>query len=254
MKREINKILIVDDEPNMRLTLSDIMIDEGYEVQTAASGEEAVRLCENNNYDIVLMDVRMPGIDGVEAFKAIRRHKEGVKVILMSAYTVDDLKHAALDDGAIAFLSKPLDMQKTIQLISEVKETAILVVEEDENISNPLVAKLKDEGYRVTSTKSPHNALELVEQIKFDLVFVDVNLPSMNGLDLYLAIKKITPSSIAIMITGMEDEFIEIAREAVSKNAYTFLKKPLEIDYTLELLERLTQKRASGDSRKPNSN
>lgn len=254
MKTEINKILIVDDEPNMRLTLSDIMIDEGYKTMIAKSGEEAIQLCKKNDFDLILMDVRMPGMDGVETFKKLRRHKENVKIILMSAYTLDDLKYAALDEGAIAFLSKPLDMQKTIKLISEVKETAILVVEEDDNVSKPLVHNLKDEGYRVTSTKSPHDALEIVEQIKFDLIFVDVNLPSMNGLDLYLAIKKITPSSIAIMITGMEEEFMKIAREAVSKNAYTFLKKPLEIDHTLELIERLTQKKASGDSRKPNNN
>ena len=249
-----NKILIVDDEHNMRLTLSDIMKDEGYEVDLAASGEEAISLCKTTDYEVILMDVRMPGINDIEAFHKIRRHKEGVKIILMSAYTIDDLKHSALDDGAIAFLSKPLDMHKTIQLISKVNETAILVVEEDDSISIPLVKKLKEEGYRVTSTNSPHDALELVEQIKFDLIFVDVNLPSMNGLDLYLAIKKITPMSIAIMITGMEDEFINIARQAVSKNAYTFLEKPLDINHTLNLLKRITQKKASGDSRKPDTN
>lgn len=247
------RVLIVDDETNMRKTLADILRDEGYQVTTAASGEEAVELCSREGFDVILMDVRMPGIDGVEAFRRIRRHKEGVRVILMSAYGLEDLKHAALDEGAIAFLAKPLDLAKTIKLIAEVKDTAILVVEEDESIAAALQAMLKGEGYRVTVTRSPHDALELVEQIRFDLVFLDVGLPAMNGLDLYLAIKKITPTAVAIMMTGMEEEFEALAREAVRRNAYTIVRKPLEIDHVLSLLARVTGRRASGDFRKPPS-
>ena len=245
------RVLIVDDEANMRRTLCDILRDDGYDVVAAATGEEAVELCSTERFDIVLMDVRMPGIDGVEAFRQIRRHQEAVRVIMMSAFSLEDLKQAALDEGAIAFLSKPLDVQKTIRLIDEVKDTAILVVEEDENISAPLHAALKDQGYQVTVTESPHDALELVEQIRFDLIFVDVNLPAMDGLELYLAIKQITPKAVAIMITGMEDEFERLAREAVQRNAYTIVKKPLDIDHILGLLERVGGRRASGDMRKP---
>lgn len=245
------KILIVDDEVNMRRTLAAILGDEGYEVATAATGEEAVELCSREQFGIVLMDVRMPGIDGVEAFRQIRRHREGVRVILMSAFSVDHLKEAALDEGAIAFLPKPLDLEKVVHLVGEVKDTAILVVENDEGTADALSDNLKKQGYRVTVTESPHDALELVEQIRFDLVFVDVNLPAMNGLELYLAIKDITPSAIAIMITGMEEEFEALAQEAVRRNAYTIVRKPLNIEHVLALLQRLTGQRASGDLRKP---
>jgi DNA-binding NtrC family response regulator len=244
-------VLIVDDEANLRKTLADILRDEGYDVATAATGEEAVELCSQQHFDIILMDVRMPGIDGVEAFRRIRRRQEGVRVILMSAYALEDLKRAALDEGAIAFLSKPLDLAKTIQLIGEVKDTAILVVADDEDVSAPLQAALKEQGYRVTVARSPHDALELVEQIRFDLIFLDVHLPAMNGLDLYLAIKRITATAVAIMITGMEDEFERLAREAVRRNAYTIVRKPLDIDHILGLLERIGARRASGDTRKP---
>jgi len=245
------KILIVDDEMNMRRTLAAILSDEGYEVATAATGEEAVDLCSREQFGIVLMDVRMPGIDGVEAFRQIRRHREGVRVILMSAFSVEHLKEAALDEGAIAFLPKPLDLEKVVHLVREVKDTAILVVENDEGTADALSNNLKKQGYRVTVTESAHDALELVEQIRFDLVFMDVNLPAMNGLELYLAIKDITPSAVAIMITGMEEEFETLAKEAVRRNAYTIVRKPLDIDHVLELLERLTGRRASGDLRKP---
>jgi len=247
------RILIVDDEENMRRTLSDILRMEGYDTMVAATGDEAVELCSQGDFDVVLMDVRMPGINGVDAFREIRRNKEGVRVILMTAFGLDDLKRAALDEGAVAFLPKPLDLEKTIDLIAEVKETAILVVEEDESIADTLSGELAEHGYRVTVTGSPHDALELVEQIRFDLIFLDVNLPAMNGLDLYLAIKEITPGSVAIMITGMEAEFEKLAQEAVKRNAYTIVRKPLDIDYVLGMLSTLTGKRASGDLRKPPS-
>jgi len=250
-RKKSEKILIVDDEENMRRTLADILIDEGYSVSMAATGEEAIKLCSKTPHGIILMDVRMPGIGGVEAFRQIRRHQEGVRVILMSAYSVDDLKAVALDEGAIAFLSKPLDLDQVINLIGEVKDTAILVVEDDEQTAELLRASLRRQGYRVTIAKSSHDALELVEQIRFDLIFLDANLPSMNGLELYLAIKKITPTAVAIMISNMEKEFEEIAREAVRRNAYTIVRKPLDIDHILGLLERITSKRTSGDNRKP---
>jgi len=249
--RQSEKVLIVDDEENMRRTLADILTDEGYQVSTASTGEEAIKLCLKRPHEIILMDVRMPGIDGVETFRQIRRHQEGVRVILMSAYSVDDLKAIALDEGAIAFLSKPLDLEQVINLIGGVKDTAILVVEDDEQTAELLRENLRRQGYRVTIAKSPHDALELVEQIRFDLIFLDANLPSMNGLELYLAIKKITPTAVAIMISDMEKEFEDIAREAVRRNAYTIVRKPLDIDHILDLLQRITRKRVSGDDRKP---
>ena len=193
----------------------------------------------------------MPGIDGVEAFRQIRRHREGVRVIMMSAFSMDDMKNAALEEGAIAFLSKPLDIERAIKLVDEVKDTTILVVEDDEGAIQLLDTQLSAHGYKVTLTRSPHDALELVEQIRFDLIFIDAKLPSMNGLDLYMAIKKINPTAVAIMVTGMEEEFEAIAREAVRRTAYTFVRKPLEIDSILGLLERLSGQRVSDAVKKP---
>lgn len=244
-------ILIVDDEVNMRSTLGDILKDEGYEIATAENGEQAVEMCHERVYDVILMDVRMPGINGVEAFRQIRRLQAGAKVILMTAYSLDELKRTALDEGAIAFLPKPLDIESVLKLISEVKNTAILVVEDEEHTAATLSNTLKKQGYRVTVTGSPHAALELVEQIRFDIIFIDAKLPVMNGLELYLAIKEVTPTSTAIMLSGNEKEFEDIAREAVRRTAYTVLMKPLDIDKVLGLLERISGQRASAEMRKP---
>jgi CheY-like chemotaxis protein len=112
-------ILLVDDHSAMRSTLSDILRDEGYNVQSATSGEEAVGLFQNGQFDAVLMDVRMTGMSGVEAFRKMKNLCAGVKVILMSAFSMDELKEDSLREGVVAFLPKPLNLDNLIDLIAE---------------------------------------------------------------------------------------------------------------------------------------
>lgn len=244
-------ILVVDDEKNMRTTLAAILAEEGYNVTEAATGEQALELCEQQTFGVVLMDVRMPGLNGVDAFRKIRRHQEGIKVILMSAYGVDELKRTALEEGAVAFLSKPLNLQRVINLIKDVQDTAILVVEDDRDEGQRIHDKLREAGYRVTVAHSPQDALELVEQIRFNIVLIDVALPAMTGLELYLAIKRITPTTIAIMMSGLEEEFEKLARQAVQQTAYTILQKPLDLDHLLNMLKRISGQQVSNAIHKP---
>ena len=114
-------VLVVDDERNIRTTLAHVLESEGFEVLTAATGEQAVAMCKRRSFDAVLLDVRMPGIDGIEAFRRIRKILSGVKVILMSAYSLDEIQRAALAEGAIAFLRKPLEIESVVKLIRGVR-------------------------------------------------------------------------------------------------------------------------------------
>ena len=115
------RILVVDDEVNMRETLADILVEEGFEVSTAETGEKAVKLCKHQLFDAVLMDVRMPGIDGIEASRRIHRIREDIRVIIMSAYSVEHLAQASPVEGIVAFLRKPLDAAELLKLLSEVR-------------------------------------------------------------------------------------------------------------------------------------
>ena len=248
---EPTRILVVDDEKNMRTTLTDILTDEGYHVDAVGSGEAAVECCQKTSYDVILMDVRMSGIDGVEAFRRIRRHRQGVRVILMSAYPVEELKRVARDEGAIAFLPKPLNIDSVINLIDEARGTAILVVDDDEPTTTALHDALRGQGYRISVAHSPQDALEMVGQVRFDLVMINAGLQEMNGLELYLAIKQISPTAVAIMMAEMREEFEQIARAAVEKTAYAVIHKPLDFDRVLPLLREVTRQRLSGTLQKP---
>ena len=104
MKR---KILLVDDNEDFLDSTKDVLEEEGYNVQTASSGEEAVRKVEEETLDLVVMDIKMPGLNGVESFIQMKKHRPDIKVIMCTAYIVDGLIRQAIEEGAYTVLNKP---------------------------------------------------------------------------------------------------------------------------------------------------
>ena len=114
-------ILIVDDEMGIRETLLDILEAMGYHTVIAVDGYEAIQKAKQNAFDVIFMDVRMPGIDGVDAFKEINKIHPETAVVLMTAYAVDDRIREAQREGACRVLDKPLDVETIIGLVEEMK-------------------------------------------------------------------------------------------------------------------------------------
>jgi two-component system nitrogen regulation response regulator NtrX len=107
-------VMIVDDEEGIRETLSGIFEDEGYEAVTAPSGEEAVPLAKETNPDIVVLDVWLPGMDGLETMKALREFNPDLPVIIISGHANIELAVKATRIGAYDILEKPLSMEKVL--------------------------------------------------------------------------------------------------------------------------------------------
>ncbi|RLA93356.1 MAG: sigma-54-dependent Fis family transcriptional regulator, partial [Deltaproteobacteria bacterium] len=101
------QILIVDDEENMRHMLTELLSDEGYGVDTARNGEEALNYMEEKEFDLVLCDVRMPKMDGLEFLRKARERRIETAIIMMSAYSTVDLAVEAMKLGASDYISKP---------------------------------------------------------------------------------------------------------------------------------------------------
>ncbi|MBT5270758.1 MAG: sigma-54-dependent Fis family transcriptional regulator [Candidatus Marinimicrobia bacterium] len=116
------KILIVDDEKNIRLTLRDILEDDGHEVLEAGSGEDGLSTLKKQNVDLVLLDVRLPGMDGIEVLKAIRDLDESLDVIMISGHATVGTAVDALRIGAYDFLEKPLSLARVKLAIRNLSE------------------------------------------------------------------------------------------------------------------------------------
>ena len=110
-------VLVVDDDPGMLDTLVDIITSSGYDVETAHSGDAAVAMVEQSRFDVTLMDIQMPGLNGVEALKVMRAIAPGMAVIMMTAFTRDELVEEARQSSAVEVLSKPLDVRRVLDLI-----------------------------------------------------------------------------------------------------------------------------------------
>lgn len=105
-----DKILVADDEQNIRSLLDDFLKDEGYEVVLAADGEQALQLAETENPQAIIMDIKMPGLDGIEVCKRLKEKEQTkfIPVIIITGF--EDNKLDALNMGADDFVNKPFDM------------------------------------------------------------------------------------------------------------------------------------------------
>jgi len=116
MARPKGSILVVDDEPAMRLLLSSVLKEEGHDVTTASSGEEALRLIAKRHYHLLLTDLKMPGISGLELLEQVKRDDPGTAVILLTAFGTVEGAVEAMRMGAVHYLLKPLSNPEELRL------------------------------------------------------------------------------------------------------------------------------------------
>jgi two-component system nitrogen regulation response regulator NtrX len=111
-------ILIVDDEPSILQSLSGLLSDEGFEVLTAANGYEALKIVDTEFPDLVLLDIWMPGIDGIETLKEIKKDNPYIQVIIISGHGTIETAVKATKLGAFDLIEKPLSIDKIIVAIN----------------------------------------------------------------------------------------------------------------------------------------
>ncbi len=114
-------VLVVDDNPGILETMADILDEMNFKVSTASDGYQAIEMMKSGSFDAVMMDVRMPGIDGIETLRRIKVSKPGAKVILMTAYASEATVLAARREGASTVLYKPIDLDKIEALLRKQK-------------------------------------------------------------------------------------------------------------------------------------
>ena len=242
------RVLIVDDDIGMRETLSDILTDLGHHVEIADDGYKAIEKINAKSFDVVLMDIKMPGINGVETYKKIKSIRPEAVVMMMTAYSVEDLITEALEEGAYGVMHKPVDINKVVEFIKHVKESALIMIVDD-NPSNceTLIDILAEKGYRITRASSGKEAITKVQERSFDIVFIDVKMPVMNGLEAYLALRKIRPDIKVIMMTAYHQEVQDLVEEAIRNHAYTCIYKPFDVDKLLGIVEGILAKKTKNE-------
>ena len=147
-------ILVVDDEVSICQSLKAILIDEGYHVLVAGSGEEAVQIVEEEMPQLVLLDIWLPGMDGLETLKAIKKIDPQIVVIIMSGHGTIETAVKATKLGAFDFIEKPLSLDKIIILVNNALSLSRL---QEENV---LLKQKVSHQYELTGTSPPITELK----------------------------------------------------------------------------------------------
>jgi len=117
-----NTILVVDDEKEICDLFQDTLTQEGYQVLTATNGKEAVSLGKQNRFDLALLDIKMPGMDGIEVFQKLKKVKKDMQVIMLTGYGNLKTAKEAMRLGAYDYLTKPFDFELVKNIIREALE------------------------------------------------------------------------------------------------------------------------------------
>ena len=235
-------ILVVDDEVDTCRNLSDILTDLGYHVDVAHDGPSALGQVRRNHYDVALLDLKMPGMDGLTLYREIKKLRGGTVALIVSAYAGRETTEQALAAGAWQVLPKPIDFPRLLNLVDEaVGQPLVLVVDDDPDLCNTLWDLLRERGYRVAVAHDERQAAEQLRDTTFRAVLIDMRLPDGDGSRVFRLVRESNPQARTLLITGHRPEMDRLIQCVVEEGADAVCYKPFDVAKLLATLERLTR-------------
>ena len=241
--REPLSVLIVDDDDSYRSTLSDILLLNNWNVDEVGDGYKAIDLIRQKFYDAILLDINMPGIDGIKTFTEIKNIQPNAVVFMITAYNADKVRDL-LDTGVTTVLQKPFDVEKLAEMISRAeKKGVVLIADASDTDRQTLLSLLGTKGYRAFVAKTGAEAIAYAKNNEIDIVLIDMKLPDMDGPAVIEQIKKEKP---LISIIATTDESLDgIMDSLTKKGAYSCILKPFDAEIILHEINTLVENRSS---------
>ncbi|MBL8165599.1 MAG: response regulator, partial [Anaerolineae bacterium] len=178
----ISTVLVIDDDPNVRDLIVRYLTKHGFRVETAANGEDGLRLARELHPDAITLDVMMPGMDGWSVLSALKADADlaDTPVIML---TITDNRTAGLALGATDYLNKPVDQQRLLTLLRQHRPApgSVLVIDDETDARDLLRRTLEKAGWKVDEATNGRVALQAMTNTQPDLVLLDLTMPEMNG-------------------------------------------------------------------------
>ncbi len=242
LRPEESRILVVDDEQDTCSNMADILSDLGYRVDCACDGPTALELVRRAHYDVALMDLRMPGMDGLTLYREIRKLRAETMAILITAYAGKATSREALTDGIWKVLPKPVDLPKVLNLLDVAKgQPLVLIVDDDHELCETQWQILRDRGYRVAVAHDTASAAEQLRCTSFRVALIDMKLPDGDGGEVFRLLQERTPKARTILITGSRPTMGALADRAKAVGADATCYKPFDVPRLLDTLDRLAK-------------
>jgi two-component system, NtrC family, response regulator HydG len=243
------RILVVEDESSVRETLvANLELDERFEVTGAETGEEALAKIQVQPFDIVVSDVRMPGMNGVELFRHIERLRPGMPFLLMTAFALEGLVQEAVQEGVFTVLLKPTDVETLVNVIVQAsRRPAVLIVDGDAAIAHETAECLRASGVRAAAAYDSQGAVHAVREGTIDVCVLDLFTPGLDDLAVieHLHATKAPVSLIAVLGDGS----IPAALLKIAGQMQGMVRKPIERRELVDAIARA--RRAASASSSP---
>jgi len=242
MAAHLPQLLLVDDEVDACQNLSDILTDMGYAVDIAYEGWSALELVRNKTYDVALLDLKMPGMDGVELYKRIKAISPGTVAIVVTAFAGSKIAQAALDAGVAKVIAKPVDFQKLLRHVEEtLDQPLVMVVDDDVELCDSLWEILRQHHYRVGIAHDVTEADIKLHDHDYQVVLIDMKLPAGSGAEVFRQVRQTHSQARTILMTGFRTETEQQIADVLAEGAEAVAYKPFDVDLLLNTLARLTK-------------
>ena len=214
-------ILVVDDEESICQSLKGILSDEGYDVLTAKSGEEALKMTEEEQPDLILLDIWLPGIDGIDVLKTVKQESPQIQVIMMSGHGTIETAVKATKLGAFDFIEKPLSLEKVVLIVNHALD---LVRLEEEN--KLLKLKAHSDYELVGQSKAINELKEIIKIVAPTNAWILIMGENGTGKELvarsiHLQSRRVRRPLIEVNCAAIPEELIESELFGHEKGAFT---------------------------------
>lgn len=240
MTRSAARILVVDDDHDTCANLSDILTDLGYQVETAHDGPSALELVRQVPFDVALLDLKMPGMDGLTLYREIKRLRSGTVAIIVTAHATSEKAASALQAGAWQVLGKPVDFGQLLPLVdSAAQQPLVMVVDDDHELCENLWDLLRERDMRVCIAHDEQEAAERLADRDFKVALIDMKLPRGDGSRVFGLVRRANPQARVVLITGHRSELEELIQRVLKEGADAICYKPFNVPELLETVQRL---------------
>lgn len=256
------RLLIVDDEEEFLVSSSQALNRRGFTVDVAPNGITALEKLDQSEYDAVVLDVKMPDIDGVEVFRQIQKTNPDLPVILLTGHSSISDAFQTSKEGIADYLSKPIEMDDLAKRINQAIKTfagrqtseegesapadageliRIMIVDDEIEFLDSLKRVFQRRGMDVATAVSGQEAIRQLREDPVEVVILDVKMPGMDGLEVLSYIKRSFPGIEVVLLSGHPS--VEAAMKGVKLGASEYLNKPPDIDELEETVKKLHQRR-----------
>ena len=262
------KLLMVDDEKEFLVTSAHTLSRRGIKVQIAFDGAMALKMIRNIKFDVVLLDIKMPGMDGIEAFRWMQIEQPGLPVILLTGHGSIPQAFETSKEGVYDYLTKPCDIDTMVKVIrdavSQAKERVditdkmdtssksgeqirVLIVDDEVELLESLKNVLQRREMEVTTAQSGEKALNLMKESIIEVVVLDIKMPGMDGMEVLQRMRKEFPNVEVILLTGHPT--VDTALTGTKQGAFDYVVKPPDVDELTDTIHRAYRRREENIAR-----